>query len=55
MRGWILHGRFLRSKNVWLQNGTIPGNRLRMLNRQIASAGNAVQSSETMRDSLGLN
>jgi len=45
---------FLRSAKILMQNGAILRNTLRMLNRQTPSVGNAVQSSETMRNSLGV-
>jgi hypothetical protein len=45
----------LRSAKFLLQNGATLRNTLRMLNRQISSVGNTEQSSETMRNSLGLN
>jgi hypothetical protein len=45
----------VRSDKILLQNGAILRNTLRMLNRQTPSVGNAVQSSETMRNSLGVN
>jgi hypothetical protein len=38
-----------------MQDGAILRNTLRRLNRQTPSLGNAVQNSETMRNSLGLN
>src|SRR5215813_10717365 len=44
----------LRSGNCWLQNRAILRNTMRTLNRQIPSVGNAVQSCETMRNSLGV-
>ena len=37
------------------QNGAVLRNTLRMLNRQIPGASNAVQNSETMCNSLGVN
>jgi len=40
---------------ILLQNGAILRNTLRMLNRQTPSVGNALQSSETMRNLLGLS
>jgi hypothetical protein len=46
---------FLRSAKILLQNDAILCNAARMLNRRIRSVGNAVQSSEMMRNSLGLN
>ena len=46
---------FLRSAKFLVQNRAILRNTVRMLNRQTPSLGNAVQSSETMRNSLGLN
>ena len=46
---------FLRSAKILLQNGATLSNALRMLNRQIPSVGNTVQSSEMIRNSLGLN
>ena len=45
----------LRSAKILLQNGATLRNTLRMLNRQTPSLGNAVQSSETMHNSLGVN
>jgi hypothetical protein len=45
----------LRSGKILLQNGAILGNTLRILNRQIPGASNAVQNSETMGNSLGVN
>jgi hypothetical protein len=45
----------LRSIKILLQNGAILRNKLRMVNRQIPGASNAVQNSETMCNSLGVN
>jgi hypothetical protein len=45
---------FLRSAKILMQNRAILRNTLRMLNRQKPSADNAMQSSEIMRNSLGL-
>lgn len=45
----------LRSSKILLQNRAILRNTLRMLNRQILGAGNAVQRCEKLRNSLGLN
>ena len=46
---------FLRSAKILLQNGATLRNTLRILNRHIPRVGNAVQSSEMRRNSLGLN
>ena len=46
---------FPRSAKFLLQNCAILHNGLRTLIRQTPSPGNAVQSNETMRNSLGLN
>ena len=46
---------FLRSAKILLQNGAILRHTLRMLNRQMPSASNAVQNSETICNSLGVN
>ena len=46
---------FLRSAKILLQNGAILRNTLRMLNLQTPSLGNAVQRSENIGNSLGLN
>jgi hypothetical protein len=46
---------FLRSAKILLQNGAILRNTLRMLNLQTPSVGNAVQRSENIGNSLGLN
>jgi len=46
---------FLRSAEILMQNGAILRNTLRMLNRQTPCGGNVMQSSETLRNSLGLN
>jgi hypothetical protein len=51
----FFHSLFLRSDKILLRNSAILRNTLRMLNRQIPSVGNAVQSCEMMRNSLGLN
>jgi hypothetical protein len=45
----------LRSAEILLQNGAILRNTLRMLNLQTPSVGNAVQRSENIGNSLGLN
>jgi len=50
-----VHGRFLRSEDFLLQNCATLRNAARVLNREIPSVRNAVQRSETMRNSLGLN
>src|SRR5262249_9838796 len=42
-------------REIFTTNPAILRSRLRMRNRQIPSVGNTVQSSETMRNSLGLN
>ena len=47
--------KFPRSSKILLQNGAILRNTVRMLNRQIPSASNAVQNTETMCNSLGEN
>ncbi|PYK18435.1 MAG: hypothetical protein DME55_06720 [Verrucomicrobia bacterium] len=54
-KGPKFHGLFLRHEKFLLQNRAIVRNTLRILNRQIPSVNNAVQSSEMMRNSLGLN
>ena len=46
---------FLRSNKILLQNAAILRNTARMQNRQIPCIDTAVQSSEMMRNSLGLN
>jgi hypothetical protein len=46
---------FLRLGEFFAQNDAILCNAARMLNRRIRSVGNPVQSSEMMRNSLGLN
>jgi hypothetical protein len=46
---------FSRSAKILLQNGAILRNTLRMLNLQTPSVGNAVQRSENIGNSLGLN
>ena len=46
---------FLRSAKILLQNGATLRNTLRMLNLQPPGLGNAMQHSENIRDSLGLD
>lgn len=46
---------FLRSAKILMQNGAILRNTLRMRNHQTPSASNAVQNSEMMCNSLGVN
>ena len=46
---------FLRSAKILLQNCAILRNALRKRNYELPSVSNAVQSSETLRNSLGVN
>jgi hypothetical protein len=45
----------LRSGKIWLQNRAILRNALRKRNDELPSVSNDMQSSETLRNSLGLN
>jgi|SRR5215831_4400890 len=49
------YGRFLRSGICWLQNSAILRNAVRKRNDELPSVSNDMQSSEMMRNSLGLN
>jgi hypothetical protein len=49
------HGRFLRSKKIWLQNHATLRNAPRKRNHKLAGVSNDVESNETLRNSLGLN
>jgi hypothetical protein len=46
---------FLRSEDFWLQTSAILRNALRKRNDELPSVSNDMQSSETLRNSLGLN
>ena len=53
--GQFFHGLFLRRENFWLQNVATLRNALRKRNDELPSVSNDMQSSETLRNSLGLN
>jgi len=49
------HGLFLRSRKILMQNRATLRNALRKRNYQLPSVNNDMQSSETLRNSLGVN